>query len=134
MIQPSLITDKKRTGTAELLLVDNSVILRERLKHMLADEPGISVIGEAGAGYDALGLLARRRYSLVLLDISLPDLTGFQLLTQIKEKYPALPVLMLTTYNEPQFVAKAHRLGAVGYVAKEKIHKDLVAAIQAAVG
>ena len=116
-----------------VFLVDDSHFLRERLKHLLADEPGILVTGEASSGRDALAQVTRQHFDLVLLDISLPDLTGFDVLLQIKQTQLTLPVLMLTTYSEPQYVAKALRLGAAGYVTKDQIHQKLVAAVWAAV-
>jgi two-component system, NarL family, invasion response regulator UvrY len=115
-----------------VFLVDDSHFLRERLKHLLADEPGILVTGEASSGRDALAQVTRQHFDLVLLDISLPDLTGFDVLLQIKQIQPALPVLMLTTHSEPQYVARALRLGAAGYVTKDQINEKLIAAIRAA--
>jgi two-component system, NarL family, invasion response regulator UvrY len=116
-----------------VFLVDDTHFLRERLKHLVADEPGILVTGEASSGRAALAGIARHLYDLVLLDISLPDLTGFDVLLQIKQTQPTLPVLMLTTHCEPQYVAKALRLGAVGYVTKDQIDRDLIKAIRTAV-
>jgi two-component system, NarL family, invasion response regulator UvrY len=117
-----------------IFLVDDSYFLRERLKHLLADEPGILVTGEASSGRAALAQVTCQHFDLVLLDISLPDLTGFDVLLQIKQIQPTLPVLMLTTHSEPQYVARALRLGAAGYVTKDQINEKLIAAVRAVAG
>lgn len=118
----------------ELLLVDDSRFFRTCLRVMLDDEPGMYVGGEATTGGEAFAMVARRRFDLVLLDVSLPDVTGFQVLKRLKQNHPALPILMVSGHCEPQFSATALNLGAAGYIAKAEVDEQLVAAIWAVAG
>ena len=82
----------------EILVVDDHVVVREGLKRILAESEDCVVAAEAGSVTDALAWLRKRSFDLVLLDISMPERTGLDLLKTIKTEWPRLPVLMLTAY------------------------------------
>jgi len=113
-----------------ILVVDDHVVVRHGLCQILAEEPDISVVGEAGSAQEALGLLEGGDCDALGLDISLPDSKGLDLLKQIRSDYPRLPVLILSMYSEEQYGLRALRAGAAGYITKEIASTDLVDAIR----
>jgi len=96
----------------------------------MEDYPDIVVGGEAGSGQEALNEVSRKKYDAVLLDISLPDRNGLDILREIKNKRPDLPVVMLTMHPEAVHAIRALRTGASGYVTKRQAPVELIAAIR----
>lgn len=96
----------------------------------MEDYPDIIVVGEAGSGQEALNEVSRKKYDAVLLDISLPDRNGLDILREIKNKRPDLPVVMLTMHPEAVHAIRALRAGASGYVTKRQAPVELIAAIR----
>lgn len=96
----------------------------------MEDYPDIIVVGEAGSGQEALNEVSRKKYDAVLLDISLPDRNGLDILREIKNKRPDLPVVMLTIHPEAVHAIRALRAGASGYVTKRQAPVELIAAIR----
>jgi len=117
-------------GKLEILVVDDHLVVREGLKRILADAGDCMVAAEAGDVTGALAWLRRRSFDLVLLDISLPEQTGLDLLKTIKTQWPGLPVLMLTAYAEDQYAVRAFKEGADGYINKQTAMESLVTAIR----
>ena len=115
-----------------VLLCDDHRIVREGLKQILADTDDIEVAGESADGPDALRQSALLAIDLVLLDIALPLRDGLDVLRQLKQDLPRLPVLMLSTYPEKQYAARCFRLGAAGYLNKSADPDHLTAAIRKA--
>lgn len=101
-----------------VLLVDDHEIVRSGLKSLFKDTE-IKVAGEASNGKEALRTAATTDVDLVILDVRMPDLDGLNVLGRLKLDHPDLPVLMLSTYNNPAFVARAVALGAAGYMLKD---------------
>jgi DNA-binding NarL/FixJ family response regulator len=95
-----------------VLLVDDSVIVRERLTLLLSDLPHVEVVGEVDDAPQALELIRRRKPDVVILDIHLPHGSGLELLPDIKREFPAMTVIMLTNYPYPQYRAKCLANGA----------------------
>jgi len=114
----------------EILVVDDHVIVREGLKRILHECDDCVVAAEAGTVTDALTCLRSRTFDLVLLDISLPERTGFELLRTIKKEWPALPVLMLSAYAEDHYAVRAFKEGADGYLNKQSAMDSLIGAIR----
>jgi len=112
-----------------ILIGDDHTIVREGLKQMLAETPNLVVAGEAGSGDEVLRRLREGQYDVVLLDISLEDRSGIDVLKQIRSEWPALPVLMLTMHPEEEYALRALRAGAAGYLTKKSALTELVAAI-----
>lgn len=121
-------------ATLNVLLGDDHRIVREGLKQVLADAPEVRVVGEADNGpailqaVEALGGAAGLH--AVLLDIALPGRDGLDLLQEIKRRWPALPVLMLSTYPEKQYAVRCIQLGAAGYLHKSADPDDMIAAVR----
>jgi two-component system, NarL family, invasion response regulator UvrY len=112
-----------------LLIGDDHTIVREGLKQLLCETSNLMVAGEAASGQEVLRRLRDGSYDVVLLDISLEDRSGIDVLKQIRVEWPALPVLMLTMHPEEEYAVRALRAGAAGYLTKKSALNELVAAI-----
>lgn len=120
--------------TVRLLLGDDHRIVREGLKQMLADAPDMQVCAEAASGPEVLekvrALGGEAGLDLVLLDVALPGRDGLEVLQVLRQDYPQLPVLVLSTYPETQYAVRCLRLGAGGYLNKSADPDDMVEAIR----
>jgi DNA-binding NarL/FixJ family response regulator len=105
-----------------VLLADDHEVVRRGLKSLF-EGTDIQVVAEAANGHDALKLVKEKKLDVVLLDVRMPDMDGLNVLGRIKLDHPDLPVLMLSTYDNPTYVARAVALGAAGYVLKDS-HRD----------
>ena len=114
----------------EILVVDDHLIVREGLKRILQEADGCIVAAEAASVGEALTWLRVRSFDLVLLDISLPEGNGIDLLKIIKGDLPMLPVLVLSAYHEDHYAVRALKEGAAGYLNKESASDSLIAAIR----
>src|SRR5262249_56731842 len=101
-----------------ILIADDHTIVREGLKQLLSECASLQVAGEAGSGQEVLSRLRQGRYEVLLLDISLEDRSGLDVLKQVKAEWPDLPVLMLTMHREEEYAIRALRAGAAGYLTK----------------
>jgi DNA-binding NarL/FixJ family response regulator len=115
-----------------ILLADDHAIVRQGLKLVLDAEPGFEVIAEAGDGAEAVRAALADRIDLAVLDVSMPQLTGIQAARQITEQRPEIKVVLLSMYDNEQFVYEALEVGAGGYVLKSAAHQDLITACHAA--
>lgn len=113
-----------------VLVVDDHEIVREGLKHIMSGHDDIAVAGEASEGAQALRKVSQDEYDLVMLDISLPDMNGLDVLGYIKKQKPTLPVLILSIHPEEKYAVRALRAGASGYLTKESARHELVQAIR----
>ena len=117
-----------------LLLGDDHKIVREGLKMVLADDPSFQVVAEADTGPDVLDavqtLQGPQGLDVVLLDIAMPGMDGLDVLQILRRDWPALPVLMLSTYPEKQYAVRCIQLGASGYLNKSTDPDDLMAALR----
>jgi len=111
-------------------ITDDHAIVRQGLKQILADTRDISFAGEAETGADAVKGVRDTPCDVLLLDISLPDRNGIEVLKQIKREHPKLPVLMLSMHMEREFAIRALKAGAAGYLTKQSAPMQLVAAIR----
>jgi two-component system invasion response regulator UvrY len=112
-----------------LLLVDDHAVVREGVKRILAGEPDIVVAGEAERAQEVYEALAASAYDLVLLDISLPDHSGLEVLNSLRTTYPDLSVLIFSVHPERQYVVRALKDGAAGYLLKNSAPRELVVAL-----
>ncbi|QKJ86346.1 response regulator transcription factor [Paramixta manurensis] len=115
--------------TIKLLLADDHVLMREGLKQLLALDSNIRVVAEAGNGEEVLALLAWQPVDVLLLDLSMPGVSGPELVKQIARQWPFLPVLVLSMHNEPQIAQAVLASGAQGFVTKDQDPKTLLTAI-----
>ncbi|WP_354700631.1 Transcriptional regulatory protein DegU [Paraconexibacter sp. AEG42_29] len=115
-----------------ILLADDHGLVRQGLRLILESEPGFEVVAEADDGAEAVRVAGERELDLVILDITMPRLTGLQALAQLRRVQPALPVVMLSMHDNERFVVEALRAGASAYVLKSSVDRDLISACHAA--
>ena len=113
-----------------VLIADDHAIVRQGLIQAVARSGDIVVAGEASTGQEALQKSLSHQYDVILLDISLPDIGGIDVLKELKHQRPELAVLMLSIYPEEQYALRAMKAGASGYVTKEATIADLLAAVR----
>ena len=117
-----------------ILLVDDHVMVRNGMRLMFSSEPELMITGEADTAHQALALLHKESYDVALIDISLPDKSGLDLLKQIVELVPKLAVLVISMYAEDVYAMRALKLGAAGYLTKNSSASVLIAAVRTAAG
>lgn len=113
-----------------ILVVDDDQNVRDLLALVLGDAPDIVFAGEASNGEEALEKIKENNYDVVLLDISMPGQSGFDVLDELKIMKPDIKVLMFSAHSEPKYVAQSFKLGATGYLKKEKIWDEFIKAIR----
>ena len=118
-------------GKIRILLADDHVLLREGTRELLEREEDMQVVAEAGDGEEAVRLTQSQRPDVVLMDIAMPRLNGIEATKQIKVLYPATAVLILTAYDDDQYVFALLEAGAAGYLLKNVRRRDLIEAIRA---
>ncbi|MRW86467.1 response regulator [Pseudoduganella sp. FT26W] len=114
----------------KVFIADDHAIVREGLKQILAETRDIVVAGEAENALDAIKLFRKSDCQVMLLDISLPDRNGIEVLKQLKKEKPELAVLMLSMHREDQYAIRSLKAGAAGYLTKQSAPKELVTAIR----
>ncbi len=112
-----------------VVIVDDQELLRAGLRVLLEHEDDIAVVGESGDGEAAIAAARACRPDVVLMDISMPVLDGFEATRRIRERVPKANVLILTGSNSRHDVARSREAGAAGYVTKDRIAAELVEAI-----
>lgn len=113
-----------------ILIADDHAIFREGLKHILSESPDVKVAAEARNGQEVLEKIWSEKYDMVLLDISMPGMSGLEVLKQLKIEKPKLPVLVLSMHPEEQYAVRVLRAGASGYLTKESAPDELITAIR----
>ncbi len=113
-----------------LLICDDHALVREGFKQILAETPDLRVAGEAAEGPEAIQKIRHGGIDVVLLDIALPGRDGLDVLKQVRQEFPELPVLVVSTYPEKQYALRCLRLGASGYLNKGADPCELIAAIR----
>ena len=113
-----------------VLIVDDHAIVRRGLRQILAETRDIAVTGEAETGFQAIKIARQDTFDVMLLDISLPDRNGIEVLKQIKKEQPKLAVMMLSMHTEREFAVRALKAGASGYLTKQSAPALLVTAIR----
>jgi len=113
-----------------ILIADDHSVVREGLKQILKKLPDVNKIEEATNGNDALNLIENSSYDFVILDISLPGMSGLDILKSLKLQKNSTRILVLSMHPEEQFALRALKLGALGYVTKDRAGEELLAAIR----
>jgi DNA-binding NarL/FixJ family response regulator len=116
-----------------VLLVDDQAIVCEGLKVVLEASPAIRVAGIAHDGVEALRVAETLQPDLVLMDLKMPGMNGVQATRELRRLLPRVPVLVLTTYDDDEWVYDAVRAGAAGYLLKDSRREELIAAVEGAV-
>src|SRR5438094_7043002 len=119
-----------------VLIADDQTLVRAGFRAILEAQPGITVVGEAVDGRDAIDLARRRRPNVILMDIRMPDIDGLEATRRILADAGDDPVavLMLTTFDLNEYVYEALRAGASGFLLKDVVPEDLVAAVRVVAG
>ena len=113
-----------------LLIADDHPIVREGLRRIAADQPGISVVAEAASANQALERVADTAVDVMLLDVSMPGPTFIEVLQQVRRDHPSVKVLVLSVHPEDQWAVRALRAGAAGYLTKDHSPEQLIEAIR----
>ena len=113
-----------------IVIADDHTIMREGLKRILEGADDIEVVGEATDGFEALALVRKGELDVLLMDLSMPGRSGVELIRQVKDEMPKLPILILTMHEEEQYAVRTIRAGARGYLTKESAGTQLVSAIR----
>jgi two-component system invasion response regulator UvrY len=118
-----------RPSPLRIMLVDDHPIVRRGLRDILVDAFAGSAIQEAGSGRDAIALIHSQAWHVMVLDLSLPDGSGLDVLKRVRELRPRLPVLILSMHAADQFARRAIAAGASGYLTKDAADAELVTAV-----
>ncbi len=113
---------------AQILIADDHAVVRRGVKQILEEEPGLKVLGQATNGYEVIQKIQEKNWDILILDITLPDRNGLDVLKEVKSLRPYLPVLILSIHPEEEFAVRAIKLKASGYVTKGSVPEELVLA------
>lgn len=113
-----------------ILIADDHAIVRRGLKQIVEEASDITIAGEAANSHEVLSQIQAKRYDVLVLDITMPGRSGLDILKDIKQVRPQLPVLVLSMHSEDQFAARVLKAGASGYLPKESAPEELVKAIR----
>lgn len=119
-----------RRGSARLLIVDDHDLVRDGFQRMLDREEDLEVVGEAANGRQAVELCRRLKPDLVMMDVRMPEMDGLEATREIKANQPEVSVLVITTYENPDYLFEAMKAGAAGYVLKDAPKPQLINAVR----
>jgi DNA-binding NarL/FixJ family response regulator len=117
-------------NSTRVLLADDHALVRAGIRALLSKIEGVEVIAEAGTGREALRLIRELQPDITLLDITMPDLSGLEVLEESKKDFPDLRVIILTVHDEGEYAMRALRAGAAGYLPKSAAANELQVAIK----
>ena len=117
-------------NSTRVLLADDHALVRAGIRALLSTLEGVEVIAEAGNGREALQLIKELQPDIVLLDITMPDLNGLEVLAESKKDFPDLRVIILTVHDAGEYAMQALRAGAAGYLPKSAAANELPVAIK----
>jgi DNA-binding NarL/FixJ family response regulator len=124
------MSKQARARRAKVFLVDDHPLVREHLTALLQAQADLEVCGEAADAPSAMSLIAQRAPDLVILDISLKRSNGLELIKNLKEMRPCLPVLVLSMHDETLYAERSLRAGALGYITKEEATVNILSAVR----
>jgi len=125
-----MVMTKRAVQTSRILIVDDHPVVRLGIRQMIAVEPSLEVAGEADSVDSALGACRMTQFDLAIVDLSLGSTSGLELIKQLHEEHPLLPILVLSMHDEALFAQRALRAGARGYLQKHEAIEGLIAAIK----
>jgi two-component system invasion response regulator UvrY len=114
----------------KVLLADDHSIVREGLRRIVEESDDMEVVAEASDGKEAIHQIRKSQPDVAVIDISMPEIDGLEVLQQLQPEYPELPILILTMHEEQQYVVRAIEAGARGYITKKSAPEQLVEAIR----
>jgi DNA-binding NarL/FixJ family response regulator len=126
--------DDMTTGRIRVLLADDHALVRQGFRRILEDEPDIEVVGEAGGGAEAIALDRQLDPDVVVLDMAMPEVNGLHATIEILRHQPERRILILSMYDDAQYVVNALDAGASGYILKNALENDLIRAVRVLAG
>ena len=115
-----------------LLLVEDHEVVRTGLRMLLESQADMVIVGEASTGSQAIAMAQELSPQVVVMDITLPDISGIEVTSQLKHRFPDMAIVALTIHEDEQYFFEMLKAGATGYVPKRAAPEDLISAIQAA--
>jgi DNA-binding NarL/FixJ family response regulator len=115
--------------TQRILIVDDHTLFRAGVRALLAQDPGIEVVGEADNGRDAIRAVGVLAPHLVLMDLTMPEMNGMEAMTEIKRRYPEVRILVMTLHKAEDYVHASLKAGADGYILKDATQEEFHVAI-----
>jgi len=112
-----------------ILIVDDHAVVRDGVRRIFEEQQGETAFGEASTAQEAVELVRAENWDVVVLDISLGGRSGLELIKELKQIRPKLPVLILSMHSEEQYARRAFRAGAAGYITKDNSRAELVKAV-----
>ena len=117
-----------------IVLADDHTILREGLRSLLTADPGFEVVGEARDGREAVRCVEKLGPNLILMDLSMPRMSGMEAIREIKKRYPETKIIALTVHKTEEYLLSTLQAGADGFVLKDATHGELITAIKNVMG
>ena len=117
--------------TIRVLVADDHTVVREGIRYVLEREPGFEVVAEAGRGSDVVALAEQHRPDVAVLDISMPGESGIQVAARLRQRLPETRILILSMYENAEYVLESVRAGAHGYILKDTAATELRRAVRA---
>lgn len=115
----------------QILIADDHSVVRKGIRTLLEDETDMHIMGEAADGDEAIALLSNIQPDVLLLDITMPRMSGIDALKVISRQYPAVHTLMFSMHNNPDYILKAVQNGAAGYLLKDTDQEEILRAVRA---
>ena len=123
-------TTRKAVAPLRVLIADDHPTILQMVRKILDEHPNLSVVGEAADGTEAVELAEELRPDVVVINVTMPKMSGFEAARRIHEKTPLTSIVILSTHKDASFIAMARQSGATGYVSKSAAANDLVRAIE----
>jgi DNA-binding NarL/FixJ family response regulator len=125
-----MVETMQENDLIKVILVDDHTIIRDGIKALLRESDGISVVGEAGNGKDLINMLPTVAADVILMDLNMPEMDGFEATSYLREKFPEVRVLVLSMLDHESYIAKVFEAGANGYLLKNTGREEMVCAIK----
>jgi DNA-binding NarL/FixJ family response regulator len=125
------VTSPSKEKKIRVLLAEDHILVRQGFRRILEDDPGITVVGEARTGLEAIEQCKELKPDVVVMDLSMPELGGLEATAEILKANPQIKIVILSMYSNEAYVRKAFELGAKGYILKNAIEVDLTRAVMA---
>jgi DNA-binding NarL/FixJ family response regulator len=113
----------------KLLIADDHAVVRGGIRNLLEDEPNIDIVGEAADGIEALDQIKALKPNLVLLDLTMPKMTGFEVAKIVSERYKNVKVIVFSMHNNQEYMVQAVENGAMGYLLKDTAKEEILRAL-----
>lgn len=125
-----MVETMQENDVVNIILVDDHTIIRDGIKALLKDDEGVNVVGEAGNGKELINMLPDVDASVILMDINMPEMDGFEATGYIREKFPDKKILILSMLDHENYISKVFEVGASGYLLKNTGREEMLCAIK----